>query len=225
MAEDKTPWIRLLILAGIAVGLGWAWDHWALWPLKIVVVLFHELGHAVAAWATGGEVLEIGLSPMQGGYALTRGGSRLLILNAGYLGSLIAGMLLLIAGRSGLSARIVTVALGVILLILPAVLMPWFSFGQIFSAAVGLIVLPLGLVLPGIALRWGLKALGVFSILYAAYDVWDDVLRVAWAPKASELPSDAAQLAALTGVPALVWGVAWLAIGFGLLVALRRELA
>jgi len=224
MAEDKTPWIRVLILAGLALGLGWAWDHWALWPLKIVVVLFHELGHALAAWATGGEVLEIGLSPMQGGYALTRGGSRLAILNAGYLGSLVAGVLLLISGRSSLSARAVTVGLAVVLLALPALLMPWLSFGQIFSAVTGLVVLPLGLVLPGIALRWGLKGLGVFSILYAAYDVWDDVLRAVFAPKATELPSDAAQLAMITGIPAIVWGVAWLVAGLALLIALRREL-
>lgn len=222
-APDKTPWLRLAILAALAIGLGWAWDHWALWPLKIVVVLFHELGHAAAAAATGGEVLGIALSPDQGGVAITRGGLRFAILNAGYLGSLVAGLGLLAAGRSSVVARGTTIALGVGLLATAALFMDLLSFGWIFTGIVGIVVLPLGALLPGIALRWGLRVLGVFSVLYAAYDVWSDILLGAF--HVGDRPTDAAQLAALTGIPALVWGLAWLAAGIALVVATRRWLA
>jgi hypothetical protein len=224
-ASEKTPWLRLAILAAVAIAIAWIWDHWSLWPLKVVVVLFHELGHAIAAWATGGEVLEIGLSPREGGYALTRGGWRIGILNAGYLGSLIAGMAALFASRTSIGARAATVALAVTMLIVPIALMPLLSFGQLFTFGAGVVALILGGVLPGIALRWGLRALGVFSVLYAAHDVWSDILLAALRPGATDLPSDAAQLAALTGVPAVAWGVGWLAIGLTLLVVARRWLA
>ena len=95
-------------LALIALGalLLFYWDSMFVWPLKIVVVMFHELGHAVAAWLTGGTVVEIGLNPRQGGHTLTQGGFRLLILNAGYLGSLLAGVLLLLATRAERTARV-----------------------------------------------------------------------------------------------------------------------
>lgn len=75
------------------------WDAWIFWPLKIGVVALHELSHALATWLTGGEVVGFGLGLDQSGHVLSRGGSRFLILNAGYLGSLGFGLLLLLASR------------------------------------------------------------------------------------------------------------------------------
>lgn len=224
LTEQRTPWLRLIILVALVVGIGWAWNHWAIWPLKIVVVLFHELGHALAAVLTGGEVLEIELSPMEGGHTISRGGSRLIILNAGYLGSLLTGAALLYAARSSLSARGGTLALSLIMLVAPLILMPWLGFGQIFTFLAGVVLVPVALFLPGIALRWGLRGLGVFSVLYAAYDVWSDILGPGLSPGGGSDTSDASQLAALTGVPSIVWGLIWLVAGATLLIAARRQL-
>ncbi|TVQ90061.1 MAG: M50 family peptidase [Deltaproteobacteria bacterium] len=221
MSEHRTPWLRLIILLAIAVGFGWAWHHWALWPLKIIVVLFHELGHATAAWLTGGEVLEIGLSPQEGGYTVTRGGNPLVILNAGYLGSMLTGMAFLLFSRDTMTSRGVALFLAGLLIALPFPLMAWLSFGQIFTLISGLVLLPLALFLPSIALRWGLRALGVFSVVYGIYDVWSDVLVMA---SEQELLSDAAKLEQLTGVPSLVWGMGWVVLGIGILIVGRKLL-
>jgi hypothetical protein len=217
----RTPWLRLLILVGLCVLVSTFWHHWLLWPLKMTVVLFHELGHAVAAWVTGGSVVEIHLSPREGGHALTRGGSRFLILNAGYLGSLLAGVGLLAAGRRGLVARGVGLALAASLLVVAVLFVPWLTFAQLF---VGLSAVAFGVaagLLPGFALRWVMRGLGVFSILYAFMDIWSDVFARAMDVTVT---SDAEALAALTGIPALVWGGVWIAAGLGLLVLLRRWL-
>ena len=70
---------NLLALVGIAVLAMLFWDTRPLWPVRMLVVLFHELGHALAALATGGEVLSISLSPDEGGVTHSRGGLRFFI--------------------------------------------------------------------------------------------------------------------------------------------------
>lgn len=79
-------------MVGVCV---WFWDSWILWPLKMAVVAVHELGHALMTWVTGGSVVGFGLWIDQSGHVLSQGGNRFLILNAGYLGSLLFGVLLL----------------------------------------------------------------------------------------------------------------------------------
>lgn len=209
------------MLAALVVAVGWLWQHPVLWPLKVTVVLFHELGHAVATWLTGGEVVAITLSPLEGGETVSRGGDRLLILNAGYLGSLLAGMGLLASTKLPAGARITTLGLGASLLAVSVLLVPWFSFGFAFTSIVGLVLLVVGLVVPGIARRWLLRILGVFSVLYAGMDVYSDVFARAFDVT---VRSDAVMLAEATGVPALVWGGGWFVVGAAMLVLGRRWL-
>ena len=207
----------LLTFVALSVVLAIFWDHPLVWPLKILVVLFHELGHAAMAWLTGGEVVSIGLSPDQGGVTYTRGGWRIAILNAGYLGSLGFGVGLLAAARTETGARTGAYGLAVLL----AGVSLWFvrpllSFGFAFSAL-------------SAALLWGfarrassdvnqlaVRGLGVFSVMYAVWDIRSDIL---WS---SNTTSDAAKLAELTWIPATVWGFAWLGLGLATLVATRH---
>jgi hypothetical protein len=221
LANQRTPWLRLLLLVGLVVAVGWAWNHVALWPIKLLVVLFHELGHAVAAWATGGTVIAIGLSPQEGGVTVTQGGSRLIILNAGYLGSLVAGVGLLAASRNGLVARAVVGALGVLLIGVDLFYVTLFSFGFWFTGVMGLVLLAVAALVPGFILKWVVRGLGVFSVLYALADVWSDVFARALDVS---VRSDAVALAELTMIPAVVWGGAWVVAGLGLLVLLRKWL-
>jgi len=198
----------------------WFWDHPIVWPLKILVVLFHELGHALAALATGGEVVDIGLSPQQGGVTHTRGGWGLVILNAGYLGSLAAGVGLLFLSRRPRSAAFGAWLVVCVLLISTAL---WvrpvtsFAFGFALIALLGAASLA----------RFGssdlrasaLRGLGVFSVLYALWDIRADVFG---APEGAI--SDATMLAEMTFIPAPVWGALWLMIGISVLISLRRWL-
>lgn len=154
------------------------WDSWVLWPAKMAVVAVHELGHALATWATGGSVVGFGLWIDQSGHVESVGGNRFLILNAGYLGSLLFGVLLLGALRDP----------------------------QRFATPRGRV------------LAWGGRFFGAFSILYAFLDIRDDVIFGTGL-------SDAAMLAQLTGIPAVLWGLAWCAIGAAVVWKLRRWLA
>lgn len=64
------------------------------YPLRLFVTYVHESGHALAAIASGGRVIGFTVSPDGSGLATTMGGSRALILPAGYIGAAFFGAVL-----------------------------------------------------------------------------------------------------------------------------------
>jgi len=224
MAEKATlspGWRSGLLLLVTAVALAWFWHSPLLYPLRILVVLFHELGHAAVAVATGGEVIEIALGANEGGHCITRGGFGFLILNGGYLGSLVAGLAILALSRSQRASRGLVTSLGVLVLGVTLTLVrPILGFGFGYGLLTGLALMVLGVKAPVAVNWWFLRLVGVFSVLYALLDVRDDVFRNADYVGAS----DATMLAEMTHVPAFVWGGGWILVGVGLLVVLRKRL-
>ncbi|MCB1350965.1 MAG: M50 family metallopeptidase, partial [Maritimibacter sp.] len=93
MAGLRAHWQML----ALAVALFALWQTPVALPLKLLVVLFHELSHGLAAVLTGGAIESLTVTPDQGGLAVTRGGSRFAVLTAGYLGSLLIGLALFAA--------------------------------------------------------------------------------------------------------------------------------
>lgn len=201
------PKLRFLLgFSVFFVALWFLWDTQVIYPVKIFVVLLHELGHAAAALATGGAVERIELSPDQGGVTLVRGGNSFAMLSAGYLGSLLWGVLLCrLAGwrrlRAGLGIGILGAAvLGVTLGLVRN------DFGLVFGLAFGVVLIVLGRMAPEAISRGVLLSLGLVSALYAILDIKSDVL------DRPEARSDAYFLSELTGVPAVAWGVLWIAV-------------
>ncbi len=196
----------ILLVAGFVVAW-WFWDAPWLFPLRMLVVAAHEASHALAAVATGGEVVEVGLDWREGGHALTRGGSSLLVMNAGYLGSMAWGLALLALTRGGRAARGLSVTLGLGLMGMGlAWVRPVASFGFAYAGLAGLALVAVGWLGSHAVNRILLRGIGLFSVLYAFLDIRDDVFR-------SGGVSDAALLAGATGVPALAWGVLWCLVG------------
>ena len=74
------------------------WDTLLIKPFRLFVVLVHEVCHAGAALATGGEVIEMRTNWDESGHTLTEGGFFPLISSAGYVGSALAGALLIYTG-------------------------------------------------------------------------------------------------------------------------------
>jgi hypothetical protein len=63
-------------------------------PIRLFVTYVHEACHSLAALITGGKVLGFLVSANGSGLATTAGGSRLLIIPAGYLGAALWGSLM-----------------------------------------------------------------------------------------------------------------------------------
>jgi hypothetical protein len=178
------------------------WETPLVYPLKIFVVFLHELSHGLAALATGGRIEHIELSMNQGGLCVTRGGSRFLILNAGYLGSLALGAALLVTGTRSRQDRAVVALIG---LATSAVTLFYVRslFGFFYGLCAGGVLLLVATRLPAAASDLTLRVIGAVSCLYVPWDIVSDAL-LRDAPG-----SDASALAALTHVPAAVWGVLW----------------
>ncbi len=194
------------------------WESSLLWPLKIFVVLLHELSHIVAIVLTGGHPSSISLSMNQGGLATGTGGWRFVVLNAGYLGSLVWGLVLLaIANRRKAvpwSLRAMGIALGLATLVW---MRPLISFGFVYGIVASAVLFAIGARTPAWVGAAFLRIVGLFSCLYALVDIQLDVLH----PAASGHVSDASMLADLTGIPSAVWGVAWSVFALGILFLFR----
>ena len=200
---------KLTFLIGFAAYFSTIWYLWdtpAVYPLKVFVVLLHEISHAMIAVATGGTIERIVLDPNQGGACYCPGGNAFLTLSAGYLGSLAWGALLISAGQmKRINSRLVTGAVGLRVVGLTLAYVRS-TFGFWFGLAFGS-VLFLGALRLSAAVNQGiLLTLGLTSCLYAILDIKSDVL------DRPELRSDAAMLGELTGIHTVVWGGLWITV-------------
>ncbi len=196
-------------------------DHWqliaitavvfALWqtpvitPLKILIVFLHEISHGVAAWLTGGEVISISVSPRQGGLTTTRGGSLFVIFSAGYVGSLLIGVVVfLIALKSKADRALMAVLGGATLLIAAFYIREWFALG--FSIGLGVLMLASARYLPHSINDLVLRVIGLVSMIYVPFDIFSDTIA------RSGVRSDAYMLAEKFGGATVMWGGLWLVI-------------
>lgn len=200
---------RLKFLAGFAVYFGALWLMWntsLVYPLKVFVVLLHEVSHGLVAMATGGSIQRIVIEANQGGVCYCPGGNAFLTLSAGYLGSMGWGALILAAARTpGKWPRVAAMAIGVMVV---AVTLFYVRniFGMLFGALFGAVLVAASRYLPTEGNSGLLTALGLTSCLYAILDIKSDIL------DRPEALSDARMLSELTGVPTLVWGILWIAL-------------
>jgi hypothetical protein len=213
----KAPGRRLVLPLALAVATLLLWGTPVVYPFRLFVVFLHEISHGIAAVLTGGQIVSIAMSNA-GGVCYTRGGWRLLILNAGYLGSLLWGALFLLLGAHRTRARSIVAVVGLFtILITLAYVRTWFGF--LYGVAAGAVLVAVAAKLAPVVSETLLAAIGATSVLYAIWDVAADVLVV------HSGQSDASALARLTLVPAIVWGAAWIAISALVLVQVVRRLA
>lgn len=196
----------LLGFGAYFLALWFLWDTALVYPLKVFVVLLHEISHGVATIATGGSIEEIGVSRNQGGFCDCRGGSRFVTLSAGYLGSLGWGALFLILVRARRSwARVAIAVIGVSVVGVAALFVRT-AFGLVFSVGFGVALIAAARYLSLRANILLLTTLGLTSCLYAILDIKSDIL------DRPQILSDARMLGELTGVPTVLWGVLWIIV-------------
>ncbi|MBI3297162.1 MAG: M50 family metallopeptidase [Elusimicrobia bacterium] len=196
----------LLLAAAVATLL---WDTWLIWPLKILTVFFHEISHNLAALLTGGTMGRILLESNEGGLASSSGGSRFLILNAGYLGSILWGSALMLAAARTNRDRQLTALLGAFLagMTLFYVRSP---FGFVFGLAAAYGLYMASKRLSDATNDAILKVVGATSCLYAIPDIWSDVVT-------RSCNSDAKMLANEFFGPRLMWGGLWIGLSLAVL--------
>ena len=203
-----------LILAAMFIAVWVLWDTPIVYPVKIFVVSLHELGHALAALLTGGQVLSIQIFPDEGGLTTTHGGWPFIILSAGYVGSLLAGGVLLYLSSYRAWGRRLMVVLAM-LLMLSTLLFFRNGFAVLYGLLAAAAMFFSAYRLPAEANAYIVRFIAVASCLYAILDIRSDLL--SGVPAEAGVVNDAAALHQLTGLPAILWAVLWMAVSLILL--------
>ena len=208
---------RFLLMVAIGLGLTLFWDSNLLRPVKLLVVLVHEMWHGFLSLAAGVRLDSIEVSWNESGKTLVTGDFSNLgfvaAVSAGYIGCALTGAVLL---RQSLVGRLERASL-----IVFAVLLIYFSwlftspldtafytgigYGLAFIVIAGLGEKPA---------RGALTAIGVFFLFYSLFDLFDftrDVDSTDAAILASYLGSDALEDGSV-GFTAVTVSVVWTAI-------------
>jgi len=233
LAEDVRPQALLLAVAAAVSIVLWLLSWMVplaavvVVPLQLFATFVHEGGHVLASLLVGGTVHSLTVSPDSSGAVLSShdGGwiSGLVISSAGYVGTTLFSVVLLLwlrfrrSSRGALSASALFVAVLTVLFGLLAPLRNAFAGPATFG---GMIFT----VLAGAAL-----AAGLFALARYASAAWVDFalaflalqcllnavfsLRDLFALSAlGGAHSDAANMARATGIPAIVWATLWIAV-------------
>ncbi|MBI4675999.1 MAG: M50 family metallopeptidase [Elusimicrobia bacterium] len=213
---------RAALLAGLFAAAFLYWDSAVFHPLRILVTLFHELGHGLAGVLTGGSIEVITVDRMGGGLCYVSGGWRWVVLPAGYIGSMVTGCAILLLACRTRWDRWVAMALGALLVAAClAYVRSWPGF--LYGTGAGLALFASGRRLSEDFNDLLLCFIGSTNCLYAVLDV-RNLMRL------GRGYNDAAMFSReILPLPPIVWAFLWgvlsvMALLATLVVALRRPL-
>ncbi len=238
MLLDQTHYRRTLLIVAVAVVIVFIlWNvpqlDTLLYPFRLFVTYVHEAGHGLAALLTGGRFLRFEIYANGAGQAITAGGSRALILPAGYLGAALFGAVLFYLVNRLRHTQVIAFILGLLLVALSL------AFGH--SSVTALLVgIAFGAILIGLAYKANRTinalVLNVLAILTGLNAVLDVVFLVSNSQVGmGNLRNDAAAFSAeiFPLVPAAVWALVWvvlavfmlgLAVWYAVVRPLRRAI-
>jgi len=207
--SERTKQI-LILLAMFLVAVVF-WNTIVIYPIKIFVVMLHEISHGLMAELVGGDIVKIEISPQIGGVCTsTRPPGffpTFMIASAGYLGSLLWGAIIFLVAAHTDYDRYLTALIGIgSLVITYFVIKSGGLFGIIFCSAFSVAMLLSVKFLPHTFHDYLLKFIGLTSCLYVLIDINSDLI------SRTGIGSDADKIAEITGFPSILIGIIWMLI-------------
>lgn len=167
---------------------------------------------------TGGHVQELVIVKEQGGHVVSQGGNRFIILSAGYLGSLLWGVVIYVSSVKTDYDKKIMAFLGLSIMTITVCFSNSF-FTWLFGFLIGGLMLLSANYLATIYNDFLLRLIGLTNMAYVPMDIYSDTISRAY------LPSDAAMLANEFGGSGILWGISWIAISaLVILKCLRNSL-
>lgn len=204
----------------IFISLMVLWNTIIIKPIKLFTVFLHELGHALMALVTGSGILDLKIYFNESGHVASLPKnwlSAFLIANGGYLGSMLFAICILLLKNTRFKKYII----GAIAIVLLAVTFRYsgiISFTMLYSVLFTVFALIVYMIQNEKLHDWVIEIIGIGSITYAIYDTFVDTVMMQLNYRfglfsLGKMPvTDAVQLAKLTHIPAVIWGIVWLAI-------------
>ncbi len=202
MRPQRLDTRRLTLVGGLVLFTALAWDTVLVYPVKVLVVMMHEISHGLAAVLTGGSVDHIEVSAQLGGVCYTLGGWEPAIVSAGYLGSFVLGAAMFLAAARTRHDQVIAFATGIALVALTLVYVRS-TFGVVSGLLFGGFLIVSGKYLTEKVNDVLLSFIGLTSMLYAVIDIKEDLI-------SRTVPgSDAYRMSEIFPLPAVVWGCIW----------------
>ena len=230
LAEDARPQVILLITATLISVALWvvSWYlplvGYIVYPLQLFATFVHEGSHVLATLITGNRVMSLTVSPDASGvvWSQASGFSQLLISSAGYLGATALGTMLLVWMRYGFSSRLglyVSAGFVGLMTLVFGFLAPFWNllanvtFGSVVFTVLSGVVLTAGLaaIAKFASLKWANFALAFLAVqcLLNAFFSLKDLFFIS---TTTNQTTDAANMAAATGIPGFLWVFVWIGI-------------
>jgi len=224
--------LLLAVLAAVVVFVLWNIPQFdfILYPFRLFVTYVHESGHGTAALLTGGRFEGFEIFADGSGQALTAGGSRLLILPAGYLGAAIFGAILFYLNNRFHRSRIIAVVLGIGLTVYSILFGHIALLSLIIGSIFGIALIFIGWKGNEYINNFLLNILAILTGLNAVLDVYQLVGNSG--ASLGDVRNDAAAFSAeVFPLPAAFWALLWslialimlgIAVYYGVIRPMRR---
>ncbi len=212
----KNIWKYLLILSGLVA----LWNQTLVSPFKVLSTIFHKIGHALAAALFGFGSTAFSVTFGSSLDAIPEKNSWIasfVIANSGYISGLLFSMLILFLKRTSAKKYLVG-----------SITIMYLVFSIVFASSLGALVTSLVFAIVAILVLMiqndrmneiMIDIVGISAAALVIYDTFVDTILLKLNQQLSIMkvwsanpPSDILRLADLTGFPALVWGLIWLAI-------------
>ncbi len=200
----KSSSLELTILIGVAFILSFV--PFIRIPFSWVMTYFHEISHGIGSLITGGSVVKIQLHLMGSGICYTIGGIRFVVLQAGYVGAVVWGILIyrMADGMRKKGVNLIAVFLAVLVAVTTILYGRDVITWSILLVLFGLFVSIVKLHEPSFV-KLSLKFIGVYVLL--------DAIRAPLQLIDGRHYGDGAKLSDLTMIPEFFWVVLWMVTG------------
>jgi len=215
LSKTQKQLLEFAVLAIISLVSFFFWDSFLIYPIKIFVVLSHEISHGLATIFTGGKLQSILLTSTLGGATYTIGGNKFVIASAGYLGSLSFGVLLFISGYNTNVRKVVGVVFAIILILFAANFISG-ALGRVISVVFALLFIILPFYSDEVVNAYFFKIFGLISTFYVVIDIKEDLFSDIYRP------SDAQFISEITSIPVMFWSIFWFLISITVIFFLVR---
>lgn len=219
LRSHQTRDLFLILGAGLIVYVLWNVPQLSaiLYPFRLFVTYAHEAGHGLTALLTGGHLLRVEIFADGSGQALTAGGSRWLILPAGYLGAAVFGAVLFYLTNTVRHSRVISIALGIGLIVFSVLFGGLLTTAFLIGVGFGVILIWLGWKANREINTLLLNALAIMTGLNAVLDVWFLVGNSG--ASLGDVRNDAAAFSAEIAplIPGAVWALLWSALAVAIL--------
>jgi hypothetical protein len=176
------------------------WNSYLVYPVKLFVVLLHEMSHGIVTLCSGGTIKEIEISYEIGGSCISAGGNKMLIAISGYWGSLLFGSLMYLSALDDKVCKF-TCCFFAFLLVITSLIFIRSLFGVLFSIGFSVILVLITMLPYSFFRKCVIEVLGMLSCFYILFDIKEDLLTTDYRN------TDAMTLEKLTAIPSLLWGV------------------